>query len=104
MRKPKLLIGTAILAFLVSASVAVAAPTSVFEPTVLPQMTDTFDLGSLAKEWNTLYSKTICLSGDCKTAWPSGGGGSGTVTSVAATVPTGLSISGSPITTAGTLA
>ena len=32
------------------------------------------------------------------------GAGSGTVTSVAATVPTGISISGSPITTAGTLA
>jgi hypothetical protein len=32
------------------------------------------------------------------------GGGSGTVTSVALTVPTGLSISGSPITTSGTLA
>lgn len=31
-------------------------------------------------------------------------GGSGTVTSVSATVPTGLSISGSPITTSGTLA
>jgi len=31
-------------------------------------------------------------------------GGSGTVTSVAATVPTGLTISGSPITTSGTLA
>lgn len=33
-----------------------------------------------------------------------GGGGSGTVTSVGASVPTGLSISGSPITTSGTLA
>lgn len=33
-----------------------------------------------------------------------GGGGSGTVTSVAMTVPTGLSISGSPITSSGTLA
>ena len=33
-----------------------------------------------------------------------GGGGSGTVTSVSMTVPTGLSISGSPITSSGTLA
>lgn len=33
-----------------------------------------------------------------------GGGGSGSVTSVAMTVPTGLSVSGSPITTSGTLA
>ena len=36
--------------------------------------------------------------------WSPGGGGSGTVTSVAATVPTFLSVSGSPITTSGTLA
>jgi hypothetical protein len=42
--------------------------------------------------------------------WPNqtvnatGGGGSGTVTSVAATVPSFLSVTGSPITTAGTLA
>ena len=34
----------------------------------------------------------------------SGGGGSGTVTSVAMTVPTGLSVSGSPVTSSGTLA
>lgn len=33
-----------------------------------------------------------------------GGGGSGTVTSVDMTVPTGLSVSGNPVTTAGTLA
>lgn len=33
-----------------------------------------------------------------------GGGGSGTVTSVAATVPTGFSVTGSPITSSGTLA
>ncbi len=33
-----------------------------------------------------------------------GGGGSGTVTSVSMTVPTGLSVAGSPITTSGTLA
>ncbi len=38
----------------------------------------------------------ICLTG--------GTGGSGTVTSVAMTVPTGLTITGSPITTSGTLA
>lgn len=35
---------------------------------------------------------------------PGGGGGSGTVTSVAVTVPTALTVSGSPITTSGTIA
>jgi hypothetical protein len=38
------------------------------------------------------------------TSAANGGGGSGTVTSVAATVPSFLSVSGSPITTSGTLA
>jgi hypothetical protein len=38
------------------------------------------------------------------TAAANGSGGSGTVTSVAATVPTFLSVAGSPITTSGTLA
>lgn len=36
--------------------------------------------------------------------WISAGSGSGTVTSVAMSVPTGLSVSGSPITSSGTLA
>lgn len=39
-----------------------------------------------------------------KAALLSGGIGNGTVTSVSASVPTGLSVSGSPITTSGTLA
>lgn len=48
----------------------------------------------LAKKSNTDYD----------TEWTTGGGGgSGTVTSVAMTVPTGLTVTGSPITTSGTL-
>jgi len=47
-------------------------------------------------------STTFCLTGDtCITAWSAG---SGTVTSVDMSVPTGLLISGNPITTSGTLA
>lgn len=38
------------------------------------------------------------------TNWVNGSAGSGTVTSVAMTVPTGLSVSGTPVTTSGTLA
>ena len=50
-------------------------------------------------------STTTFLRNDGTWATPSGGGGgSGTVTSVALSVPTGLSVSGSPITTSGTLA
>lgn len=49
----------------------------------------------------TINGTTYDLSAD--RSWTIGGG-SGTVTSVAMTVPTGLAISGSPITTSGTLA
>jgi hypothetical protein len=49
----------------------------------------------------TIGGVTYDLSQD--RTW-AGGGGGGTVTSVAMTVPTGLSITGSPITTSGTLA
>ena len=55
----------------------------------------------------TITVAQICLTGDtCETTWPAGGGGgaTGTVTSVSATVPTGLTITGSPITSSGTLA
>lgn len=47
------------------------------------------------------YNGTNWINGTDET---SSGGGSGTVTSVAMSVPTGLSVSGSPITTSGTLA
>ena len=44
-------------------------------------------------------TKRLCLNG-----YSSGGSGSGSVTSVGMTVPTGLSVTGSPITSSGTLA
>lgn len=57
------------------------------------------------------YQSLVCKVGDTVISngseWiliPSGDEPSGTVTSVAMTVPTGLSVSGSPITTSGTLA
>lgn len=51
----------------------------------------------------TLASITVDQQGRI-TAASSGSGGSGTVTSVAATVPSWLSVAGSPVTTSGTLA
>ena len=47
----------------------------------------------------------LTSDGSGNAAWEAvAGGGSGTVTSVGATVPTGFTVSGSPVTTSGTLA
>lgn len=60
------------------AGVAYAAPTWTFNVSLLPQTDNAFDLGSSSpsKVWKTLYVNTICLSADCKSAWPSGSGNS----------------------------
>ena len=53
---------------------------------------------------NQPSATTDYLAADNTWKTMSGGGGSGTVTSVAVTVPTALSVTGSPITTSGTIA
>lgn len=74
----KIVFFVAAIVFL-STGIAQAAPGVIFQPSILPITTDAYDLGSStpSKEWNGLYVKTICLSGDCKSAWPVGGAGSG---------------------------
>lgn len=57
-----------------------AAPNLTYLRTVLPEATDSFDLGTTTRVWRDLYVGEICLSGDCKTAWPTGSGGSGSGT------------------------
>lgn len=53
---------------------------------------------------NQPSASTDYLAADNTWKTMSGGGGSGTVTSVAVTVPTALAVTGSPITTSGTIA
>jgi hypothetical protein len=68
------------------------------------------DRTALITQINTLLPDQTGNSGKYLTtngstlSWASVSGGSGTVTSVAMTVPTGLTVSGSPVTTSGTLA
>lgn len=90
---------------LLFAGVAHAAPITVFEPTLLPQSDNHFDLGTSTNAWRKGYFHVICLTGDtCISTWPSGGGSSGTVTSVdVAGGTTGLTTSGGPITTSGSI-
>lgn len=59
------------------ANVAYAAPTARYDRTIIPETTGTYDLGTSLKTWLTGYFDNICLGGDCKSAWPLGGGGSG---------------------------
>lgn len=68
------------------------------------------DRTALITQINTLLPDQTGNSGKYLTtdgstlSWASVSGGSGTVTSVAMTMPTGLTVSGSPVTTSGTLA
>ena len=68
--------------------------------TTLAALTDT----NISNPTNGQVLKYNSTSGKWENANESGGGGGGTVTSVAMSVPTGLSVSGSPITSSGTLA
>lgn len=65
----------------------------------------TFDQGAATTGPTDPNTYTFCLIAATPTLWAAfAGGGSGTVTSVALTVPSWLSVSGSPITSSGTLA
>ena len=52
-----------------------AAPYYRQEATVIPIADSLYDLGTSTKAWRDLFVDQICLSADCKTAWPTGGGG-----------------------------
>lgn len=66
----------AVLIALGSFTYAHAAPYYTYQPTLLPQSSNNFDIGTSTDAWRTAYITQLCLSGDCRTLWPSGGGGS----------------------------
>lgn len=57
--------------------VAFAAPYFVQQPTIIPQTDNSYDLGTTTKVWRNAYITTLCLSADCRSSWPAGGGGTG---------------------------
>lgn len=65
-----------LVAFVLSFSVAHAAPSYIFQPTILPQTDSLFDLGTSTRAWRNIFTDRLCLGGDCQTAWPTGGGSS----------------------------
>lgn len=67
---------------LASANVVYAAPVIQNFTNIAPFLNDIYDNGTStpSQEWLHVYTKILCLSGDCRSVWPtSGGGGSGTV-------------------------
>lgn len=82
-----------------ASSSALSVSATGFSTTTLTGLTITGSATSTSNVGFNITTGCYAISGTCV----GGGGGSGTVTSVAATVPVGFSISGSPITTSGTL-
>jgi hypothetical protein len=90
---PAISIGTSVTGVLKGNGAAISAATAGTDYQAPITLTTTGTSGAATFSGNTLNIPQY-----------SGGGGSGTVTSVAATVPAFLSVTGSPITTSGTLA
>lgn len=57
-----------------------AAPTTTYQRNLLPEITNTYDLGSASKVWNNSYIKNLTISGTCTGCGGGGGGGSTTST------------------------
>lgn len=50
------------------------------ERTMIPETDSLYDLGTTTKAWREGWFDTLCFTGDtCRTSWPSGSGGSGTI-------------------------
>ena len=75
MKSNKLFISfIAILITFGSVGIALAAPGWTYQRTLLPETNNGFDLGTTTQVWRNAYITQLCLSADCKTAWPTGSG------------------------------
>lgn len=59
----KILLGLLVLVGLSFGQVAYAAPTTTYQRTILPETTNTYDLGSPSKVWRNLYATNSTLTG-----------------------------------------
>jgi hypothetical protein len=53
---------------------ALAAPIYRVERTLLPETTNTYELGTSSKQWLRVFTETLCLNGSCLSAWPGSSG------------------------------
>ena len=58
---------------------ALGAPATevTFQKNLIPLTDSLYTLGTTTKTWLNIYTDEVCLAGDCKTAWPTGGAGGG---------------------------
>lgn len=64
------------VSLLTFAGIASAAPSWIYQTTILPISNTSFDLGTTTQAWRNFFIQQICLTGDtCRTTWPAGGGG-----------------------------
>lgn len=77
-----------------------AAPIFRVERTLLPETNNAFELGTSTRQWLRVFTESLCLNGDCRSAWPSGSGGSGTISTSTAAVQGNLLFFSGPSTVA----
>lgn len=63
-----------IIPLLFVGAIAWAAPTYTLMRSILPELDSTYELGTSTRAWLRVTTDELCLAGDCKGAWPSGGG------------------------------
>lgn len=70
----------AVTLILAAVSIAYAAPIYRIERTIIPDVTGRWELGTSTATWYRGFFDNLCLAGDCRAAWPSGGAGGATST------------------------
>lgn len=73
----KLLIALLVAAGItLAAGTALAAPLSIIQKTILPETNEAYELGTSTpsmRQWLRVFTETLCLDGDCRSTWPTGG-------------------------------
>lgn len=78
MKKTIIILGIFIAALFGGYLVVSAAPTVIYQRTILPQTDSTYELGTSTKAWLRATTDELCLNGDCRTAWGGAAGASST--------------------------
>ena len=79
----KTLLAILITAGLMLGATAYGVATTIYQRNIMPVTDSTYELGTSTKSWLAITTDKLCLSGDtCQTAWPAGGSGTFTTTTI----------------------